>query len=302
MNKIFTKNEIEEIVQSIAIDKFSQVAWIVRELLENLNNWFESNSNIKVDNDNYIESIKDIISELRGCHVTDEIEMLSLIRCELDEFYEGLKDFNESEQNKAKELYDHFWSHRSISNLINTGKIKDYQSYPILNVDNLETVAGIYINTPWMTSKSLEVLLIDSFVFMETLQFAIDNNIPSQKFWDMTVSSFWQTIKFIFNEGIALIITAFFASLVDSSKELIFWIVFSLITIIRWVNPNRALVNHAKAKPRMILADMLSVYDGRFKNRPLNAKLIRELLYDLERKGAVYSPWVYHVLDKMIKY
>jgi len=38
----------------------------------------------------------------------------------------------------------------------------------------------------------------------------------------------------------------------------------------------------------------------RLGNRHVNPRLLRELLYDLEKRGAVYSPLVYGLLDKWI--
>jgi hypothetical protein len=39
---------------------------------------------------------------------------------------------------------------------------------------------------------------------------------------------------------------------------------------------------------------------GRLGKSHFNPQLLRELLYDLEKKGAVFSPFIYHLLDKRI--
>jgi hypothetical protein len=112
-------------------------------------------------------------------------------------------------------------------------------------------------------------------------------------------TSFWQLFKFVIAEGFALAITALVSNMTDSSQGVNFWIVFATITMIRWLNPNKVEKLQAKAKPRLLLVDMIGVYNLRLNTIDFNPKLILELLYDLERKGAVYSPWVYHLLDGM---
>lgn len=165
----------------------------------------------------------------------------------------------------------------------------------------MEHVANMYLGNQWMKSKTLEWILIDAILFAETVEFGkVVNDVPAQKFFSILGRSVWETVKFAFSEGLALVITAFVSSIIDSTQGTVFWIAFATITIIRWLRPMRFEQIKAKAKNRILLFEMIGVYESKMKSYSFNPRLLRELIYDLEKKGAVYSPWVYHLLDRII--
>lgn len=295
-----TSKDISETIQSSVLSNSSQVAFIVRELMDGLNRWLESNPADSKEKDDYIGAIQLLIRELRGCHITNG-EMTGLFYRPLDEFKSEISELSDERRKEAKNLYDSIWNHGNITRLISSGDINDHAKITELNIENMELVAGMYLGNPWMKSKTLEWILIDALLFAETVEFAkVANDVPTQKFFNILGRSVWETVKFAFSEGIALAITAFVSSIIDSTQGTTFWIAFATITTIRWLRPMRFEQIKAKAKNRILLFKMIRAYESKMKSYSFNPRLLRELLYDLEKKGAVYSPWVYHLLDRII--
>lgn len=298
--EFFSSDEIYEAINTFVLHESAQTGIIAYELLSNLNEWVELHPS-DINKNRYIANVKRLINELRGCHIADVGDTDRLLYLPLDDFKLELSQLPEDKQKDIKSTYDHLWYHNSIAGLINSGKINDHTTFKMLSIDNLETVARIYVYNRWMKSRTLDWLLLDSMLFAETAEFArLTNNLPSQKFWNIMGYSVWQMIKFAFTEGFALAFTAIISGMVDSTQGTNFWIIFATITIIRWLNPIKVEHLKLKAKGRILLSEMIGFYDSKFTTMDFNPRLIKELLYDLEKKGASFSPWVYHVLDHMI--
>ena len=73
---------------------------------------------------------------------------------------------------------------------------------------------------------------------------------------------------------------------------------FCTITLIRWLRPNEE--DKIEERRTKLLADMTSAQD-RLKDYHFNPQLLRQLLYDLEKRGSVFSPYVLGLLNKRIK-
>jgi hypothetical protein len=196
---------------------------------------------------------------------------------------------SDEKKEKAISLHKTFWHHAEFINLMRSGKLHKPEYYA-LDVWALEDTARIYLNNEWMHSKTLEWLLVDALMFSETASFARVATKPPTIFNLMIMP--------ILKESFYIGLTAFVSALFSSQKtgaDIIFWIIFSAITIIRWLNPYQA----EKNKPQKLAAEMLSVYQE-LKRTDFNPKVLQMLLFNLEKNGAYFSPMIYNILDKKI--
>lgn len=303
--EIFTYEEMKVFTAQYCVGSSGQIRDIIFELFYSANEWHVKNPEeaIEPDREHFLACIRSIVNELKLAHTyTGDKETDYLFGLPLEEYKAKLTNLTETEKSKLNYRYDTFWQSKSIASLINTGNLFDDKECGLLEIDELETIADSYINSFWMKSKTLEWALINSMVYLETVNFArVVNDFPTMKFFNAIRYSLWQTTKLAFKEIIALIITAIVANAIDSSQGTTYWIVFATITIIRWLNPTKSIQLNLKLKLKLLLGEMIGVSDSKIKHPNFNPKLIRELLYDLERKGASYSHWIYHILDRRLK-
>lgn len=301
----FNYKEIKDFTANHCAGSSGQIEQIIFELFNSANEWLNKNpeQSIEPDKGYFLSCIKNIITELRVAHTyTGDKDTDYLFSLPLEEYKSKLTNLTDNEKFKLNHRYDTFWQAKGVAGIINNGDLFNDKECGLIEIDTLETIADFYIGSFWMKSKTLEWALINSMIYYETINFArVINDFPTLKFWKNIRYSLWQTTKFAFKEIIALIITAIVANLIDSSQGMNFWIVFATISIIRWVNPIKTLQNKLKLKPKILLGEMIGFIDSKVKYTNFNTNLIRELLYDLERKGASYSHWVYHILDRRLK-
>lgn len=94
-----------------------------------------------------------------------------------------------------------------------------------------------------------------------------------------------------------MFLTAYLASAIDPERGLGFWAVMATVTLVRWLRPNA--VNQQRERLAALLNDMASI-QNRLSRDDFNARQVRELLYDVEKRGAVFSPSVFNLLDRRI--
>ena len=119
----------------------------------------------------------------------------------------------------------------------------------------------------------------------------------------------------------ALALTALLSDFIDVTHGATFWGIFATITLGRWLNKNylnpiddqsskwfkkeEAKENiksylRLNEKIKQLSSDMIRVSDRSQDIDVFNARLVREMLYDLEKRGAVYKQVVFNILDKRI--
>ncbi|MDP3745219.1 MAG: hypothetical protein Q8Q76_12910 [Methylotenera sp.] len=302
--EMFTYEDKSEFANRYCMGSSGQIHSIIFELFNSANKWATDNPEESKDPDkeHFILWVEKIVNELRLAHTYAETDIAKLASLPLEEYKAELSNLTDREKVKLNLQYDTFWQANNIVYLINNGKLFDENACGLLGIDQLETIADMYVDSFWMQSTTLEWALINSMVYSETINFArVVNDTPKMKFLNIVGYSLWQTSKFVFKEVIALILTAIASNIVDSSQGTTYWIVFATITIIRWLNPIKVEQIKHKAKPKLLLAEMIGFYDAKIKHSKFNPRLIRELLHDLEKKGASYSHWVYHILDRRLE-
>jgi hypothetical protein len=276
----------------------SRLGRIGLELVNSLENWYAQNPREQSHGLNF-KVVEDFLSSLR-CTANTDAAFTSLLWKTPSEFSSAIKDFPQDQLARAKQAYDTVWQHTNVSNLINGGKLHD-NVHQEISSESLEQIAQSYISNPRLSSPLLEWLLLDALLFNETISFArfipnLPNNRPSKVFWN----SLWQTSKFLGWEGLALMLTGIVAASIDASKEIGFWTIMATVTLIRWLRPTKMLANQRQVELLKLLSDMASIHERLKHYAQFNARLIRDLLYDVEKRGAVFSPWAYHIIDKRI--
>ena len=302
--ELFNSKEMRAIADGFVSTSSCQIRTITSELLHNLNDWLELNpDNLEgIDKDYFIDCINDLVIAIRSSNPISNYALSQMLILNPEEFTTKANELSAENKKEIQYFYDNFWHHNNIAGLYNSGKIKDHTAFKFVSIEGAEAVAAQYLSRSFFKSKTLEYLLIDSMLFAETVEFAnVVSDLSVQKFWSLVGHHSWSAFKFLFNEGVALIITAIVANGIDSSQGTNYWIVFATITIIRWLNPLKLERLKFKAKSRLLLGEMIGFYDAKFKHSEFNPKLTQELLFDLEKKGASYSHWVYHILDRRLK-
>ena len=204
-----------------------------------------------------------------------------------EEFDVYVAKLSAEKKTKAISLNEKFWHHADFMNLMRLGQLHKGE-YDELDVWALEDTARIYLENDWMHSETLEWLLVDALMFSETASFTRVATKPPTIF-NLNILPI---LKELFYLGLTAIVSALFSS-EKTGADVIFWIIFSAITIIRWLNPYQV----DKNKPKKLAAEMVGVYEE-LKRMDFNPKVLQMLLFDLEKKGAYYSPMIYNILDR----
>lgn len=273
----YSSIQIEKMLQtSIKANKNTQFGTIATELLS------ANFDNTKLS----INNINSLFVYLKSSYTKDPDIKEALLSDEFDTNMDGL---SAEQKSKAASLNKRFWYHSDFATLMRLGQLHKGE-YDELDVWALEDTARIYLKNNWMHSETLEWLLVDALMFSETASFARVATKPPTIFNLMILPM----LKESFYIGLTVFVSAMFSSQ-KTDADIIFWIIFSAITIIRWLNPYQA----EKNKPQKLAAEMLSVYQE-LKRTDFNPKVLQMLLFNLEKNGAYFSPMIYNILDKKI--
>lgn len=288
----------EKLLEKWVLCPESRLGRIGLELINSIENWYAQNPSERP----YLldfEVVGDLLSSLRYAANNDP-NFAELMRKAPSEFSDVIKDFSPDRLERARRAYDTVWQHTNVNNLITSGKLQEGVHQEILS-ESLEEIAQRYISDQRLSSPLLEWLLLDALLFNEIVAYARSiPNIHALKPLKAIWNSLWQTSKFLVSEGLALALTVIAAEIIDASKGVGFWAVIATVTLIRWLHPTRNLKNQRQIELLKLLFDMAFIHERLKHYTQFNARLIRELLYDTEKRGALFSPWAYHVLDKRI--
>jgi hypothetical protein len=298
-----TNGEIREILKPwVPAGTDSQIGGIGSELVKSLYAWLEKNPKIKIRNSYYddhddtyeykehLSKIGELIDQLRGSRYDgmseSQVESENAMKLDYWEYAgssqesflkktENLSNIERHELVRRYSRYDQIWysNRQSISELISSGKIAKIEHLSQSRLDcqylrnlELEEVAKIYTINTWMQSPTLEWLLVDALLFTEASLFACQVNDMPEK-----------------------------APIIEPS---------------RWTNPfntqkmtdKETLKEFQKKREhwKQQSLDMIKASDRSKDIDVFNARLMREMLYDLEKRGAIYSQAVFNILDKRI--
>lgn len=304
--QLFSENEIKSFIDKNCISNIglnlSSTKYILEELFSNLNNWaLENKAQLSKDKTLYSEEIRGFLENLRVLFCGYDFEISEIINSSKQEFIEDIENLSKEKKDKAIHIHKFLWSHINYKDFLYSKKLitNDYTS---LDTTELERVIEIYLSKKWMKSAIVEWMLINSLVFTETVEFHKNQPDGIVNPYDKKTAIIYPTIFSLMGEVLYLLFTALVCVFLAEENQTVYWIIFSAITIIRWLNPNKFKRQRDSQKPTELLFEMIGVYSQHLKKPDFNPILVRELLLDLSKKGAVYSHSVFHILDRKISY
>ncbi|KAA0075857.1 hypothetical protein CIW54_26085 [Paraburkholderia sp. T12-10] len=276
--------------------QWSQLGRIARELLESMEDGVRREPQIDESREAGMAAISNIIGTLRQAVPRDTADA-PVLEQSPDEFKRAIAEIDKAEVSRLSDLYDKVWLHKDAGLQIRSGKVRPGDTGE-LSTDAVEQVAREYVSAPHLSSPSLEWLLIDALVFNETVAFArsISWLPPAQPGPLFKHSLIRGSVKWV-KEAVALALTFALAELIDSSHGTGFWIIAGTITAVRWVRPDTTATERAKIV--QLLSDMASA-QALLSLPDFNCRLLREQLYNLAKRGAVFKQVAYSLLDKRI--
>jgi hypothetical protein len=261
--------------------------------------------------------LKNILRDVRlafhsAISADSEDSFRSLFGCNPREFEEAIKSRPADQQNSLKVAYGLVWIHEPIEGMLQAGENKTILASKHLEAQTpeIEDLAHIYCSYKYLTSPTLEWAILNALVFSETVLFArsalanvkiagVPVAFPLQPAYKRVLwaigSLGWRFLK----EAIALALAFLVASFVDPGRTPVFWMIFLGISAVRWLRAPRAVETTSAQKVSRLLTEMIAVHN-RLASKHFNAGLVKNLLYSLEDRGAVFSRAVYSVLDKRI--
>lgn len=223
----------------------------------------------------------------------------------------------QAERGALIEQYGRLWRHYPISWVIANGEDQfgpEKDGFPTEKAP-LEEAASRLCHRPEVYSETLEWALVNALLYIECVAFARavftdsklagivrgGSKLESLGAWARTLWAAQQIAWGGVKEGAALAVTALVgvAATEVSGDATAGWVVFTGLTVYRWARGLFLSYREPHIEQRLLLRDMAAVHqataDWRF-----NARAVRELLYRVAERGAVFSPWVYHLLDAKI--
>lgn len=241
------------------------------------------------EQDARLNSLFDSLHSARPAGVPPEL------RGTIDDVRARMKDIPPKEANDLAARHDSIWVSKPSLQAI-TGRRLDPAENGELEIWQVESAAESYLASG-LTSPTFERLVVDSLLFAETAAFARElfRTAPPD------VNPQGGTGKRFAAEAGWLLVTALVSLLADSQAGVAFWVVFCAITAVRWLRPKptSTLADDENSRLFGLLNGMARTQGRMVADRP-NPRLVRERLYDLERRGAVFSQYVYCMLDRWI--
>ncbi|RIV45533.1 hypothetical protein [Burkholderia pseudomallei] len=285
-----------ELSEFVVRPQWSQLGRIAKELLESMEAGVRRSYGGSTSRDACMAAISSIFGTLRQTVPRDNDDAAILAQPP-SEFRKAVDAMERNEASRLSDLYDNVWLHKDAGFQIRSGKMQPQDTVE-LSTDELEQVARDYLSTPHLSSPSLEWLLIDALLFNETVAFArsISWLPPTQPGPLFRYSLLRGGAKWV-KEAVALVLTFALAEIVDSSHGIGFWIVAATITVARWARPDAVVTERTKIA--QLLSDMASA-QALLSLPDFNARLLRERLYELAKRGAAFKQVAYSLLDKRI--
>lgn len=317
-------------LQSIATSKLQKLSvgysGQLRQIIEELSESAANAGLILNEDDKDLETVLELIRDLR-CALREKIDdpsadydFSNLWYRDAFEFQTAIQTFSHSEQKELIEKYDQLWTNIDISSGLKWGedkygaKAKGFD--PIQ--DQIEDVAAMFLKLKVLRSKKLEQILISSLIFAETIAFG--RNIFSKKnssgtsvsprfidSKDMDDPSYFQIIfntiretgKVMLIEAIKLVTTFLIALVITSENIMATWIVATGYTVFRWWRRVFIASLTPESKQYALLDKMIQIY-RLSTNYNFDANHLKNQLNEVSKEGAVFSPYIFTLLDLQI--
>lgn len=219
------------------------------------------------------------------------------------------------QRDSAKRRYDAIWRHFDAAKTIAEGEAQygpGTQGLQPKTVE-LEHVAQQLLALGPIRSPLLEWALVDALIYCECVAFAqtflsgntllgvaVPGELKGVSLSALGWKSLGKSVLGLLSESLKLLATFIFSVVVAQENMQSAWVITTGITAARWLR--KAILAHApnpSQKKHELLARMLNC-QHLASGPDFNARLLREHLYKVTTDGAVFSPWVFNILDKRI--
>ncbi len=298
----------------------TQFARIVQELSESA-----AQSGLNETSRNYcIESARQILQGLRSAFrqpvsLTDD-QYANIWNLGPAEFEKTMEGSGEPRTAQLRQQYGQLWQHFSVSNVVKQGEESTGAGKEGFrpHVEEIENCAAELLANPRLSSATLEWALVNALIYAECIAFA-QTRLSGQAVFGMVVPGELkglatpkavgrQFITGLAKSGAAAIVevlkigmTFAVATVLAQDNPATAWVITTGITAARWVRngltpqPKAAALVHLE-----LLSKMASVHDL-LKTVHFNSRSVRQALYLVAADGAVFSPWVFNLLDARIR-
>lgn len=235
------------------------------------------------------------------------------------EFAKAVSDRSSEDVSKLKRRYDTLWQHFNVASVIKRGESEYGATVEGLepHVEQLETIAWKLLALPNMSSETLEWALVDALIYAECIAFAQTvasgetllgypvrgalKGATGAALWKAWGKQVWVSALALVVEALKIGVTLFIANILAQDNVQTAWVIATGVTVARWVRLGIA----AQAKtPQQVVNDLIGKMVGAhelLKSERFNARALRQALYEVSTAGAVFSPWVYNILDARIR-
>lgn len=213
------------------------------------------------------------------------------------------------------------WQHQDIVGMIQYGDAK--KSEHLLgfqpNSSDLEEIAKKLLSLNLARSQLLENCVLDALVFSETIAFA-RIFYSKKKMLGMRLAEplqgteddslfvglskiLGQGLAFYAKEIIFIAITYGVAFMLAAGDVTAAWVITSVFTVYRWYSKEEANKEDPEYKEAVLLNRMITFYSSVDLNQDrVTPELMKRKLLELEADGAVYSRFVYELIERKLQY
>ena len=235
-----------------------------------------------------------------------------------DDFYKLLEKISEVEKkNQVLKEYNFFWEHIKAESIFEDG----YK----WNGEQLTVIAEDYLKIPYINSPTLNTILVDGILLKNIadkwkfLQFnglisseailSIKSGYYNISFFNKNKSAI-QVIKanlidstaYFFGILITGLFIWFLASLLSGNNELAQYVVFGalfsaffIVSAINKITTVEPIKENNEKLNFYLLRDMCNIHT---QSKYMNADLLKTLMYDLEKRGVLFSNYIYDLLRR----
>lgn len=231
-------------------------------------------------------------------------------------FLEAIASLDAETAKKHRANYNRVWEHHNLNRVIQGGEAKSGPSaHGYRNdVPALEELAQLMSEYSQLSSPTLEWALVNALVYAECMAFArailgdakglagLESVVPlpAQNTFGATLKEVRKGAIAWIGEAVKIGVTFAVAFILAGQEAQTAWIITTGVTGARWIR--RACLwreFHPKSVRQRLLSKMANLHNllGR---EDFDAGVVRHMLYQVTTEGAVFSPWVFRILDARI--
>ena len=302
-----------ELLRGSYFDRYSYAGRMAKELSESIGRMAQSATQLQELVDAASERISEFREALRPARNWKGSEEINW-RLAGEAFEQAYADRSNWEELKVG--FDAMWWHCSMRDILRLGEqaagMQQHGHWPQL--DMLEACARELLQRPALRSELLERQLVDVLVFLENLAFAQtvrwEQRSGNPSYPDelgptpapSVRKALWKSVRSVALEASLLLGTWLLATVIATGNTLAIWAFFLAGTAFRWsikklerLRPGVAASTQEQAED--LLADMVRVA-SLFKHVNFHRGLVWRELARLTSRGAVYSPFVFELLER----